>query len=91
MRESGAAATGEGRGELDLRRVRERVLAKGFTIQQLESCIDEYADLDVSLSWKHAIIIAQHTDMKEQIWQTAAEGTRLVFIETGDDDADMDE
>jgi len=50
MRESGAAATGEGRGELDMRRVRERVLAKGFTTQQLEACLNEYADLDVS-SW----------------------------------------
>ncbi|KAK4552971.1 DNA replication licensing factor MCM7 [Recurvomyces mirabilis] len=69
MRDSGAAATGEGRGEMDMRRVRERVLAKGFTVQQLESCLEEYADLD--------------------IWQTAAEGTRLVFIETGDEDADM--
>ncbi|KAF4555305.1 DNA replication licensing factor mcm7-like protein [Elsinoe fawcettii] len=70
MKESGAAATeGGGSGELDLRRVRERVLAKGFTLQQLEGCLDEYADLD--------------------IWQTAAEGTRLVFIETGEDD-DMD-
>lgn len=49
MRESGAAATGEGRGELDLRRVRERVLAKGFTVQQLEACLDEYATLDVSI------------------------------------------
>ncbi|EMC91405.1 hypothetical protein BAUCODRAFT_127305 [Baudoinia panamericana UAMH 10762] len=49
MRDSGAAATGEGRGELDMRRVRERVLAKGFTVQQLEACLDEYADLDVSL------------------------------------------
>lgn len=48
MRESGAAATGEGRGELDMRRVRERILAKGFTTQQLESCLDEYASLDVS-------------------------------------------
>ncbi|KAK5107813.1 hypothetical protein LTR62_000627 [Meristemomyces frigidus] len=71
MRDSGAAATGEGRGEMDMRRVRERVLAKGFTVQQLEACLEEYADLD--------------------IWQTAAEGTRLVFIEAGDDDdADMD-
>jgi DNA replication licensing factor MCM7 len=50
MRDSGAAATGEGRGELDMRRVRERVLAKGFTAQQLESCLDEYAELDVSFS-----------------------------------------
>ncbi|KAK3114125.1 DNA replication licensing factor MCM7 [Teratosphaeriaceae sp. CCFEE 6253] len=66
MRDSGAAATGEGRGELDLRRVRERVLAKGFTVQQLEACLDEYSSLD--------------------IWQTASEGTRLVFIEAGDDD-----
>jgi hypothetical protein len=50
MRDSGAAATGEGQGELDMRRVRERVLAKGFTAQQLEACLDEYAQLDVSLS-----------------------------------------
>ena len=49
MRDSGAAATGEGQGELDMRRVRERVLAKGFTAQQLEACLDEYAQLDVSL------------------------------------------
>jgi DNA replication licensing factor MCM7 len=31
-----------------MRRVRERVLAKGFTAQQLEACLNEYADLDVS-------------------------------------------
>lgn len=49
MRESGAAATGEGSGELDMRRVRERVLAKGFTAQQLESALDEYASIDVSV------------------------------------------
>ncbi|KAF2480553.1 MCM2/3/5 family-domain-containing protein [Neohortaea acidophila] len=71
MRESGAAAAGEGRGELDMRRLRERVLAKGFTVQQLEACLDEYASLD--------------------IWQTAAEGTRLVFIEAGEDDFMDDE
>lgn len=50
MRESGAAATGEGSGELDMRRVRERVLAKGFTAQQLEAALDEYASIDVSLA-----------------------------------------
>nr|OQO23366.1 hypothetical protein B0A51_08040 [Rachicladosporium sp. CCFEE 5018] len=71
MRESGAAATGEGAGEMDMRKVRERVLAKGFTVQQLEACLDEYADLD--------------------IWQTASEGTRLVFIEAGDDDMGLDD
>ena len=49
MRASGAAAVGDGsRGELDLRRVRERVLAKGFTVDQFEQAIDEYALLDVS-------------------------------------------
>ena len=26
-----------------------------------------------------------------QVWQTAAEGTRLVFIESGDADIDMDD
>jgi hypothetical protein len=48
MEASGAAAVGDGtRGELDLRRVRERVLAKGFTANQFEAAIDEYTDLDV--------------------------------------------
>ena len=49
MEASGAAAVGDGtRGELDLRRVRERVLAKGFTADQFEQAIDEYSMLDVS-------------------------------------------
>lgn len=49
MKDSGAAAVGDGsRGELDLRRVRERVLAKGFTADQFEEALDMYADLDVS-------------------------------------------
>jgi hypothetical protein len=53
MEASGAAAVGDGtRGELDLRRVRERVLAKGFTADQFESAIDEYAMLDVSIPFK---------------------------------------
>jgi DNA replication licensing factor MCM7 len=54
------------RGELSMRKIRERVLAKGFTDDQLKEAVDEYALLDV--------------------WQTAAEGTRLVFIRSGDDD-----
>ncbi|KAL5121833.1 DNA replication licensing factor MCM7 [Pleosporales sp. CAS-2024a] len=71
MEASGAAAVGDGtRGELDLRRVRERVLAKGFTADQFEQAIDEYSMLDV--------------------WQTTGEGTRLVFIEAGDEDMDAD-
>ena len=35
--------------------------------------------------------MANSTDTNcSQVWQTAAEGTRLVFIESGDDDVDMD-
>jgi DNA replication licensing factor MCM7 len=50
MEASGAAAVGDGaRGELDLRRVRERVLAKGFTADQFEQAIEEYSMLDVSI------------------------------------------
>ncbi|KAK8167959.1 MCM2/3/5 family-domain-containing protein [Phyllosticta citrichinensis] len=70
MKESGAAMAADGSGELDLRRVRERVLAKGFTADQFEEAIDEYALIDV--------------------WQTAGEGTRLVFIEAEDQDMDED-
>lgn len=48
MRESGAAAVGDGEeGELSMKRIRERVLAKGFTEDQLTMTIDEYAMLDV--------------------------------------------
>ncbi|KAI9772300.1 MAG: Mcm2-7 hexameric complex component [Geoglossum simile] len=64
MAESGAIRDGE-MGEMSMRVIRERVLAKGFTDDQLAQAIDEYAMLDV--------------------WQTTAEGTRLVFIRTGDD------
>jgi DNA replication licensing factor MCM7 len=50
MRESGAAAVGDGKeGELSMKKIRERVLAKGFTEDQLTKTIDEYADLYVSL------------------------------------------
>jgi DNA replication licensing factor MCM7 len=48
MKESGAATVADGSGELDLRRVRERVLAKGFTEDQFQEAVDEYAMLDVS-------------------------------------------
>lgn len=47
MRESGAATVGRGRGELNLGRVRELVIAKGFTEANLQHTIDEYALLDV--------------------------------------------
>ncbi|MCJ1278896.1 Mcm2-7 hexameric complex component [Puttea exsequens] len=71
MKDSGAAAAGDGSsGELSIKKVRERIIAKGFTEDQFGQALDEYAMLDV--------------------WQTAGEGTRLVFIESGDGDVDMD-
>lgn len=49
MAASGAAAAAGGTtGELSMPRVRERVLAKGFTSDQFEQAIDEYMLLDVS-------------------------------------------
>ncbi|EJT75478.1 DNA replication licensing factor mcm7 [Gaeumannomyces tritici R3-111a-1] len=54
--------------ELSLRRVRERVLAKGFTEDQWNAALDEYTELDV--------------------WQTAGNGTRLVFITSNNDEPD---
>ncbi|KAH0611512.1 DNA replication licensing factor MCM7 [Morchella sextelata] len=40
-------AAGDGNGELSMRTVRDRVLAKGFTDDQLAEVVDEYAALDV--------------------------------------------
>ncbi|KAI0125657.1 DNA replication licensing factor mcm7 [Xylariales sp. AK1849] len=57
--------------ELSLRKVRERVLAKGFTEDQWLTALDEYASIDV--------------------WQTAGNGSRLVFINGGNGDDDNDE
>jgi DNA replication licensing factor MCM7 len=49
MRDAGAAAAEDGEPrELDLRRVRERILARGFTSEQFDEALQEYADLDVS-------------------------------------------
>ena len=51
MLSSGAAAVGgrgAGRGEMDLKRVRELVLGKGFTGEQFERVVEEYELLDVS-------------------------------------------
>ncbi|CAL3962119.1 hypothetical protein PZA11_000634 [Diplocarpon coronariae] len=46
--------------ELSMRKVEERVIAKGFTRDQWQTAVLEYTDLD--------------------IWQTAGNGTRLIFI-----------
>jgi DNA replication licensing factor MCM7 len=50
LRDSGAAdADGEGDGVLDLKVVRERVMGKGFTREQFDEAVSEYAALDVSV------------------------------------------
>lgn len=36
-------------------------------------------------------ITGGYADVCSQIWQTASEGSRLVFIEAGEDDMDDDE
>ena len=49
MRDSGAAAVGDtSEGELDLHGVRQRVLAQGFTAEEFEQAIDDFAMQDVS-------------------------------------------
>ncbi|KAI1502432.1 DNA replication licensing factor mcm7 [Biscogniauxia marginata] len=58
----------EGTVELSMRKVRERVLAKGFTEDQWLAALEEYTSLDV--------------------WQTAGNGSRLVFITANDDAGD---
>ncbi|KAI0596622.1 DNA replication licensing factor mcm7 [Biscogniauxia sp. FL1348] len=60
----------EGTVELSMRKVRERVLAKGFTEDQWLSALEEYTNLDV--------------------WQTAGNGSRLVFITANDEAGDED-
>lgn len=50
MKDSGAAAVGDGsRGELSIKKVCERIIAKGFTEDQFSQTIEEYSLLDVSL------------------------------------------
>ncbi|KAI1333181.1 DNA replication licensing factor mcm7 [Xylariaceae sp. FL0255] len=80
LADSGACRAGdedeeedEGTVELSMRKVRERVLAKGFTEDQWLGALEEYTSLDV--------------------WQTAGNGSRLVFItanDNGGDDDDME-
>ncbi|TWU76937.1 Mcm2-7 hexameric complex component [Metarhizium rileyi] len=54
--------------ELSTRKVKERVIAKGYTEDQWLNALEEYTTLD--------------------IWQTAGNGARLVFITAGNDDED---
>ncbi|KAI0135327.1 DNA replication licensing factor mcm7 [Daldinia grandis] len=61
----------EGTVELSMRKVRERVLGKGFTEDQWLNALDEYTNLD--------------------IWQTAGNGSRLVFITATDNVGEADD
>ncbi|KAF3061799.1 DNA replication licensing factor mcm7 [Daldinia childiae] len=61
----------EGTVELSMRKVRERVLGKGFTEDQWLNALDEYTNLDV--------------------WQTAGNGSRLVFITATDNAGEEDD
>ncbi|KAI1652909.1 DNA replication licensing factor mcm7 [Daldinia decipiens] len=61
----------EGTVELSMRKVRERVLGKGFTEDQWLNALDEYTNLDV--------------------WQTAGNGSRLVFITATDNVGEEDD
>ncbi|KAI2463612.1 DNA replication licensing factor mcm7 [Annulohypoxylon bovei var. microspora] len=61
----------EGTVELSMRKVRERVLGKGFTEDQWINALDEYTTLDV--------------------WQTAGNGNRLVFITATENAGDEDD
>lgn len=81
MRDSGAAAVGDGEeGELSMKRIRERVLAKGFTEDQLVQTVDEYANMDVSLLVSHLFLL--YIDFFcFQVWQITGNGTRLMFVE----------
>ena len=57
MKESGAAAVGDGsRGELSIKKVRERIIAKGFTADQFGQALDEYALLDVSFFFHYVLV-----------------------------------
>ena len=90
MRESGAAAVGDGeRGEMSIRKVRERIIAKGFTEDQFQQALDEYMLLDVSSTLE--IWASETLTAFLKVWQTAAEGTRLVFIENDEDSDTYDD
>jgi DNA replication licensing factor MCM7 len=69
MRDSGAAAVGDGsRGELSVKKVRERIIAKGFTEDQFTQAIQEYSLLDVGIPSEHLsiLLIYSHRFGKQQ-------------------------
>lgn len=84
MRESGAArAEGGAVGELDLRRVRERVLARGFTAEQFEEALEEYSMLDVSLGLLSALCRDEITDVDGRCGKLRLKGRALCSLRLG--------
>jgi DNA replication licensing factor MCM7 len=60
LAESGACLANEDDGiggELSIRKVQERIIAKGFTIDQFQKAIEEYAELDVSYDANRFFIV----------------------------------
>ncbi|KAI3395424.1 hypothetical protein diail_1353 [Diaporthe ilicicola] len=57
--------------ELSMRKVRDRVIAKGFTEDQWLNTLEEYTELD--------------------LWQTAGNGSRLVFVTATENDNEDDD
>lgn len=86
--------------ELSMRKVKERVIAKGFTEDQWLNTLEEYTELDVSFL---ALYSPRHQTLafflmlwltfffSGKLWQTAGNGTRLVFITAQDDNEDEDD
>lgn len=74
--------------ELNMRKVKERVIAKGFTEDQWMNALEEYTTLDVS-SAVHSREYSQANPVS-QVWQTAGNGARLVFVTADVDDREDD-
>jgi DNA replication licensing factor MCM7 len=70
-------------GELSLRKVRERVIAKGFTEDQWLAALDEYTELDVStnpgeapITWMTKTILTIYQTGLADCWQHDEAGIR---------------
>ncbi len=82
--------------ELSLRKVKERVIAKGFTEDQWLAALEEYTSLDVRFPLpfpsRASNGILTNRLIVFQVWQTAGNMTRLVFItaDNAQNEDDMD-
>jgi DNA replication licensing factor MCM7 len=86
-RADGAAEDDEFGVELSMRKVKERVIAKGFTEDQWMNALEEYTTLDVSFilfCLLETLVTIWLTP--EKVWQTAGNGSRLVFVTADNND-----